>query len=280
MKGDQAWTLITVGLAFAAMCNVQSGTGSLRLNDLPLEEISPTRIFDQDAQLEFHETDSGAVSELFYRAGTISYQLGGKTYNTTERSRARSDRAPRTHEWLIQPRSSDQQLLAYSKSPGFETSTAVHLADAMLWVFRENDQSLHSAVVLAFAFPDEIVGRADTRPQDATVTIPPKTTARMELIFGRSANEVTVQLNDQSVIGSDGKIARIEKLKSGSSDPLSVVLRASVRLRGPNTPVQKVDIRSKALDPNHVLFVGNFGGERSAFAAALVLMPSNDDEDR
>src|SRR5690349_20246635 len=106
MRVDQAWTLITVGFVFAAVCNARSGTDSPRLDESPAGKVPPARIFNADAQLEFHETDAGAVSELFYRAGTISYKMGGKIYNTTERSRARS-RAPRTHEWHILPRSSD-----------------------------------------------------------------------------------------------------------------------------------------------------------------------------
>src|SRR5439155_27104493 len=103
MNVDQVWTLLTVGFAFAVVCSAQSGSDSSRLNKPPAEKISPARIFDTDAQLEFHETDSGAVSELFYRAGTISYQMGGKINNTTERSRTISGRAPRTHEWHILP---------------------------------------------------------------------------------------------------------------------------------------------------------------------------------
>jgi hypothetical protein len=252
----------------------QSGTSLMAQNQPFLEKAPPAGMFDENNELKFRENDRGTVSELFYGPGTISYVLGGKIYNTNQRPFADPNGNPRRKEWRIQRRTSSQSLVPYSKSSGFARLGAVGLGDAKLWVFQEEEKSLPSAVVLALAFSDRAVDYENTpMTPEASFTVPPRTVARLEVVFGEVQNEVTVQINEQKLTGNNGKTAFIENLKSGDEDPLTLKISALANPRGQKAGMRILNVQSRRFDENHILLVGQSGDEPAAFAAVLILRP-------
>jgi hypothetical protein len=247
----------------------------LTAQDQLASEEAPAVMFDQTNELKFRESDRGAVSELFYRPGTISYVLGGKIYNTTEKAQVADAKGnPRRKDWRIQRRTSSESLAPYSTSGDFARLGAVGLGDAKLWVFQDAEKSLPSAVVLALAFSDRAADHENTPiTPEASFTIPPRTGARLEVIFGEVQNEVIVQINEQKLKGNNGKTAFIEDLKSGEIDPLTLKVKAVATLDGQKGGTRTVNVQSRRFDENHILLVGQSGDEPAAFAAVLILRP-------
>jgi len=227
--------------------------------------------------LRIQDKEPALVYEVFLRAGTVRYlesstDGSNPVPNSTEVPTVGAE--PVLGYWTTKPQRGERIFGVNSDSTGFgrKDIAASDTGYAAAWVFRPDDSTPPSAVILGLRGLRVPAGGMGADKDTETLTIPARSIARVAAIFRHSATPQFVDFDQVILEGESETGGFFTVARNDTAAPITINVSGWTVVNTPVTGTKRhMTLSVKPVGNDVILVSGRFGSEPESFAAAVII---------